>query len=280
MFGYRPFIETVGLARQLNFAVQWFIGDAQQRAVGDAEAIALRGDGGAFHINRHRAAQVKPQRGGGVAQLPVAIVRGDDRAGAQALLNFFARHTAHLFGGVIQRTLDLGDAWDGDIRRQYGIKHMVITQIGVGEHVIANQLAFAQAAAVAYHQPHVRAQNCQMVADGFRIRRADANVNQRNALTVGGDQVPGRHLMLFPRQVGNQLLGGFGLRSDPDPAGTGERDVRALRVEDLAAAPADKLVDVAGVVGKEHEGLKMFGWRTGVVTQARQGEIDPAGIKM
>jgi hypothetical protein len=39
MLGDRPFIETVGLARQLNFAVQRLIGDAQQRAVRDAEAI-------------------------------------------------------------------------------------------------------------------------------------------------------------------------------------------------------------------------------------------------
>lgn len=33
---------------------------------------------------------------------------------------------------------------------------MVITQIGVGQHVVANQLAFTQAAAVSNHQPHVR----------------------------------------------------------------------------------------------------------------------------
>ena len=92
--------------------------------------------------------------------------------------------------------------------------------------------------------------------------------------------MPGGHLVLFPRQVGNGLLGRFGLRGDPDPSRAGQRDVRALRVEDLAAAPADKLVDVAGVVGKEHERLEMFDWRTGVVAQARQGEIDPSGIKV
>jgi hypothetical protein len=47
---------------------------------------------------------------------------------------------------------------------------MVIAQIGVGQHVVANQLAFTQAAAVANHQPHVRAQYRQMVADGFGVR--------------------------------------------------------------------------------------------------------------
>jgi hypothetical protein len=73
---------------------------------------------------------------------------------------------------------------------------------------------------------------------------------------------------------------GFGLCGDPDPARAGERNIRAFRVEDLAAAPADKLVDVAGVVGKEHERLKMFSGRTGVVAQSRQGEIDPAGVKV
>ena len=86
--------------------------------------------------------------------------------------------------------------------------------------------------------------------------------------------------MLFPCQVGDRLLGGFGFSGDPDPTRAGQRDIRAFRVEDLAAAPADKLVDVTGVVGKEHERLEMFDWRTGVVAQARQGEIDPAGIKM
>ncbi len=52
----RLLVEVVGLAGQLDLAVERLVGDAQQRAVGDAEAIALRGDGGAFHLDRDRAA--------------------------------------------------------------------------------------------------------------------------------------------------------------------------------------------------------------------------------
>ena len=74
---------------------------------------------------------------------------------------------------------------------------------------------------MADHQPDVRAQYRQMVADGFRIRRANADVNQRNALTVGGDQVPGGHLVLFPRQVRDGLFRCFGFGGDPDPARAG-----------------------------------------------------------
>jgi hypothetical protein len=57
---------------------------------------------------------------------------------------------------------------------------VVVAQIGVGQHVVADGLAFTQAAAVANHQPDVRAQHRQMVADGFGVGRADANINQRD----------------------------------------------------------------------------------------------------
>ncbi|SAJ07162.1 Uncharacterised protein [Enterobacter hormaechei] len=260
--------------------MQRFIGHAQQRAVRDAEAIALRGNGGAFHIDCDRTAEIETQGGGGIAQLPVTIVGGDDRTGTQALLHLFTRHAAHLFGGVVQGALHFRDTRDRNIRRQNRVKDMVVTQISVGEDVIANQLTFTQAAAVADHQPDVRAQYRQMVADGFRIRRANADVNQRNALTVGGDQVPGWHLVLFPRQVGDGLFRCFGFGGDPDPARAGEGDVRAVRIEDLATAPADKFVHIAGVIGKQHERLEMFGWGAGVVAQACQREIDTAGIKV
>ncbi len=86
--------------------------------------------------------------------------------------------------------------------------------------------------------------------------------------------------MLFPGQIGDGLLGSFGFGSDPDPTGAGEGDVRAVGIEDLTATPAHKLIHIAGVVGEQHKRLEMFGWRTGVVTQARQREINAAGVKM
>ncbi|MND95596.1 hypothetical protein D3C80_878560 [compost metagenome] len=119
-----------------------------------------------------------------------------------------------------------------------------------------------------------------MVADGFGIRRANANVDERNALAVSGNQMPGGHLVFFPGQIGDGHFWRFGFCGYPDPTRAGERHVRAVGIEDLTAAPAYKLIHVAGVVGEQHERLEMFGWRPGVVTQARQREVDAAGIEM
>ncbi len=112
-----PLIKAVGLTGELDLTVQRLVRDAEQRAVGDAEAIALGGDGRALHIDSHRAAEIKAQRGSGIAQLPVTVVGGDHRPGTQPLLHFLARHPAHLLGGVVQGALHFGNAGDGNIRR-------------------------------------------------------------------------------------------------------------------------------------------------------------------
>src|SRR5690606_31780715 len=39
-------------------------------------------------------------------------------------------------------------------------------------------------------------------------------------------------------------------------------------------------VYIAGVVGKQNKGLKMFNWRPRVVTQSRQREIDTARVEV
>ncbi len=157
---------------------------------------------------------------------------------------------------------------------------MVVAQIGVGQHIVADGLAFTQAAAVADHQPDIRAQHRQVVADGFGVGRADANVNQGDPFAIVGDQMPGWHLVLLPRQIGNGLLRRFGFGGDPDPAGAGEGDIGAVRIEDLAAAPADKLIHVAGIVGEQHIGLEVFRRGAGIVPQTRQRKIDAAGVKV
>ena len=56
---------------------------------------------------------------------------------------------------------------------------MVVTQISVGQNIVANRLTFAQAATVSNHQPDVRTQYGQMIANGFGVRRANADINQR-----------------------------------------------------------------------------------------------------
>src|SRR5437016_965861 len=106
MLADRALIEAVGLARQFELAVKWLVRDAEQGAVGYAEAIALRGDRRRFHVDAHRAAEREAQRRAGVAQLPVAIVRGHDRAGAQAALELLARLAGNRLGGARKRLLD------------------------------------------------------------------------------------------------------------------------------------------------------------------------------
>ena len=82
----RPVVESVGLAGQLELAVERLVRHAQQGPVGDAEAIALGRDRRRFHVDRDRAALVEAPRREGVAKLPIAVVGGDHRARAQPLL--------------------------------------------------------------------------------------------------------------------------------------------------------------------------------------------------
>src|SRR6185436_8155609 len=49
-------IELVGHAGQLDLAMQGLVAHAQQGAIRDAEAEAVGGDGGAFHVQRDGAA--------------------------------------------------------------------------------------------------------------------------------------------------------------------------------------------------------------------------------
>lgn len=71
--------------------------------------------------------------------------------------------------------------------------------------------------------------------------------------------------MFFPGQIGDGFFRRFSFRGDPNSTGTRKSDIRAIGIKDLVASPADKLIDIAGIVGKQNEGLKMFDWRTGIV---------------
>ena len=76
-------VELVGHAGQLDLAVQRLVAHAQQGAVGHAEAEAVGRDGGAFHVERHRAALAEAAlRLVAGQQLPVAVVGAGHGAGA------------------------------------------------------------------------------------------------------------------------------------------------------------------------------------------------------
>jgi hypothetical protein len=74
--------------------------------------------------------------------------------------------------GRLQRHLDLGQRRNRHPQRQLFVEHMVFAHIAVGQHVVAQLLAVAQAGAVAQHDPGVRAQHGDVVGDGLGVGRA------------------------------------------------------------------------------------------------------------
>ncbi|MNT40912.1 hypothetical protein D3C72_1772550 [compost metagenome] len=119
-----------------------------------------------------------------------------------------------------------------------------------------------------------------MVADGFGVGGADADIDQRDALAGARDQVVGRHLVVFPRQVGDRLIRCGGFRRDIDAAGARQGNIRTGRIGYFGAGPADKLIHIAGVVGEQHEGLKILHRGAGVVPQPRQRKVGAQGVKV
>jgi len=124
-----------------------------------------------------------------VYQFPVAIVCRDHRAGAHPFFEIGAAVAADQFGGAGQRDLDFGDGRDGHFWREHVVEHMVVAQVGVGEDIVPDSLGIAQAAAVADHQPCFWPEDGEVVADGFRVGRAHADVDQGDAQPILGDQV-------------------------------------------------------------------------------------------
>ena len=180
----------------------------------------------------------------------------------------------------LQGHLHLGDGRDRDLRRQDVVQHMVVAQIGVGQHIVADGLAGAQAAAVADHQPGLGPQHRQVVGDGLGVGGADADVDQRDAAPARRHQVIGRHLVLAPGGGGDRLRASGVSLVITTPAGAGEALVRSSPARrSSSSAPAHELVDVAMVVGEQHVGLHVVGRRAGVVGEPRQREIGARAVE-
>src|SRR3546814_18710897 len=88
-----------------------------------------------------------------------------------------------------------------------------------------------------------------MVADRLGVRRTDADVDERDAAAIGGDEVIRRHLVSPPRAVGDERDRIDAGLVDVKAGGAGERGVAPL--PDLRARPGDELIDIARVVGAE-----------------------------
>src|SRR5262245_29512958 len=95
-------VKGIGGAGQLDLAVQRLVGHAQQGPIGDPQPKALRGDGAALHVDGDGARQVDSLPLLREAQLPIAIVVGDDRAGAQQALQRLTPRTRDNCRSVLQ----------------------------------------------------------------------------------------------------------------------------------------------------------------------------------
>ena len=118
-----------------------------------------------------------------------------------------------------------------------------------------------------------------MIGDGLGVGRADADIDHGDAQPVRPRQVIGRHL----RQMGRQRAARRACRSawrwdDHDsPGSTKVSYSPPSRI--CACAEGDEFVDVALIVGEQHEALEMLGIGAGVVEQALQREVDALGAE-
>lgn len=138
-----PVVEGIGSARQFDLAMQRLVGDAEQGAIGHAQAITLRRDGPRFHVDGDGARQVDAAALLRPAQFPVAVVIGDDGAGAQPRFELLAAFARHLGGGFLQRHLDFGQRRDGDIGRHGAVENAVLAEISMRQHIVADALRLA-----------------------------------------------------------------------------------------------------------------------------------------
>jgi len=125
----------------------------------------------------------------------------------------------------------------------------------------------------------VRAKHGDVVGDGLRIGRPDADVDHRDAAAAASNQVIGRHLRQ-PRRRGAEFVAGLGRhagRALDHVAGFDERFVARCSADarHRFVPQPHELVDVELVVREQHEVLEVLGVGAGVVAQPVQRVVDP-----
>src|SRR5271168_4156896 len=73
-------IKFAGHASKLDLAVKRLVRDAEQSAVGDAEAVAVGRDRRRLHVERNGARLRQPPDNGRTADLPIAVVDARHRS--------------------------------------------------------------------------------------------------------------------------------------------------------------------------------------------------------
>ena len=154
---------------------------------------------------------------------------------------------------------------------------MIIAQIGVGQHIIADFLRIAQAPAVADHQPGLGPQHRQMIANRLGVRWPDPDVDQRDPRTVGADKMIGRHLVAAPCRVGQQHPRVRNRLVQIEPASARQCGIAVLA--QLLPRPANEFIDIAVIVGEQDVALKMLDPGAGIMGEAREAEIGPQSVE-
>ena len=132
---------------------------------------------------------------------------------------------------------------------------------------------------MADHQPHFGAQNGDMVARRLGVGRAHSDVDQCDAAAVLGHQMIGRHLVAAPLPRRDLRLGVGQLARLVQRARHRQRREARVLPPQRVDCDTDELVDVADIVGEQHELLEMLGGRAGVVAKPREAEVGARAIK-
>src|SRR5215216_5572271 len=201
MLADRALVKGVGGAWQFDLAMERLVGNAKQRAIGHAQPITLGGHGAGFHVNRDRPGKIDTAAFVAPAQLPIAVVVGNYGAGAQAGLQGGARFACDTGGGLLKRELHLGQGGNGNIGRHESVEDAILAEIAVRQHIIADALRLAETAAMADHQPAMRAQHGKVVGHVLGIGGTDADVDERDAAAIGNCEMVGRHLITVPMRA-------------------------------------------------------------------------------
>src|SRR3546814_13340591 len=114
-----------------------------------------------------------------------------------------------------------------------------------------------------------------MVADRLGVRRTDADVDERDAAAIGGDEVIRRHLVSPPRAVGDERARIDAGLVDVKAGGAGERGVAPL--PDLRTRPGEDFIDIALDVGAVDIELNMLGRGSGLVWEEGAASIGAVG---
>ncbi|EKD61222.1 MAG: hypothetical protein ACD_54C00341G0003 [uncultured bacterium] len=207
---------------------------------------------------------------GFIAQFPVSVINRCHRAGAHDAFQLVAVQLRHLGNRLLQRDLNLGQRRDRHPDRQVVIQNVIFAQVSMGKAEIAQGLAVAQARAMANHQPGMRAQHRDMIGGGFGIRRADTDIDQRNAVPIRPLQVIGRHLRRFRGWQNHPIRRADFLISRRHKAG-----IARGRIGQRRAGVSLEFINIELVVRKQHMILEMRRIGRSIMRQPGEAVIHP-----